>query len=134
MAARRLATHESTGIIQDFIEWMRICFKVEAGPMLAWIDKIGQRGREAHRQFLLGAQFLLREALHLQYHPGHVSRLDQEEIDSLRKFSQYLQFHQMVRLQEQLEQDYHLIVRNGNPKVIFMASSLSAHQILKERV
>lgn len=134
MAARRLAAHENTGIIQDFIEWMRVCYKVEAGPLLNWIEMISQRGREAQKQFVQGAQFLLREALHLQYNPGHKSRLDQEEIDSLKKFSQYLQFHQLIKLREQLEQDYHYIVRNGNPKVVFMNSSLSAHRILKERV
>lgn len=134
MAARRLAAHENTGIIQDFIEWMRICYKVEASPLLAWIEKISQRGREAQKQFIQGSQYLLREALHLQYNPGHISRLDQEEIDSLKKFSQYLQFHQLIKLREQLEQDYHYIVRNGNPKVVFMTSSLSAHRILKERV
>jgi len=133
MAARRLAAHESTGIIQDFIEWMRICYKVEAKPLLDWVDRISQRGREGQKHFVLGAQFLLREALHLQYNPDHISRLDKDEIESLKKFSQFLQFHQLIGLREQLEKDYHYIVRNGNPRIIFMTSSMSAHQILKQR-
>lgn len=133
MTARKLAAHENSDIINDFIGWMRLCYKVEAAPLVDWVEEMSKRGREAQKQFVQGSQFLLREALHFQYNPAHKSRLEENEVESLKKFSQYLQFDQLVRLQEQLEEDYRYIARNGNPKVIFMTSSLSAHKILKDR-
>ena len=133
MSARKLAAHENSDIINEFIGWMRLCYKVEAAPLVDWVEEMSKRGREAQKQFVQGSQFLLREALHFQYNPAHKSRLEENEVESLKKFSQYLQFDQLVRLQEQLEEDYRYIARNGNPKVIFMTSSLSAHKILKDR-
>jgi DNA polymerase III subunit delta' len=130
--ATKLVGQESTGVLDDFIEWMRLCFKVEAKLIIDWVEKISLQGRENQKQFLQGAQFLLREVLHMQYEPGYQSRLQQGELKALQNFAKFLNFEQLIKLRDQMEKDYYCIMRNGNPRIVFMSSSLSTNKILKK--
>lgn len=132
-AAQMLVGDERLDLTKEFLEWMRLCYKIDPSPLVNWIEKLAQKGREAQKNFLQGAAFLLREALHFQYNPTHLSRLTQEEVDALMKFSKFLKFHQLAKLQQQMEQDSYYIVRNGNPRLIFMTGSLNAHRVLMDR-
>ena len=114
-----------------FQEWMRICFLNDHSNMVPWAedffkaDKINQKGL-----FKFGLT-ILRESLMILNGAGGSLSLADSENKFVTNFSKTLDLAKLEKLYNLLNSAYYHLERNGNPKIIFLDTSLQIASIFR---
>lgn len=129
--AQQLATDKehSDFHFRMFSDWMRICMKLNGDTMINWVSEMAAIGRERQKQFIGYCLQALRQSMLIGL--GIPVPLRHDEAEFLSKFAAYLPFEQVAHIAEEMTKVYHAIGRNGNPKILFMSSSMRIHRFLK---
>jgi DNA polymerase-3 subunit delta' len=120
--------------IDDFLEWMRICFKINMPKLLVWVDKMAGVGRENQKNFLSHAVQLTRQTLMLNLNLPELVKLSQTDKELLKKFSQFVNANNCDDLLMAFDKAYYALERNANAKMLFLNLSFRVSALLNRKV
>jgi DNA polymerase-3 subunit delta' len=131
-AAIKMIAHETDPFFPFFSEWMRHCFGKKVIDMVDDTDVFAKLGREVQKSFLLYSCQMIRKAFVMNKQVPELVKLPKEEFAFIEKFSPYIHLGNIDHIFEMLSQGYTHIERNGNPKMIFLDSSLQLMQAFRQ--
>ncbi len=114
----------------SFREWMRLCYKNEAGNILKWVEKTAQAGREKQKSFCQYGLRIFRMCLLHNYNANDLIRFKGEELDFLSKFSRFIHHNNAIAIVEAFNEAIFHIERNANPKILFADLSFKLHRLM----
>lgn len=118
--------------IENFISWMRICYKRDVAETIDWSEKIAKAGREDQKSFLRYCLQMFRNAIVGHYTGGETVTLTNEQSAFLSKFAPFINHNNIVPLSEAIEEAHYHIERNANPRILFLDLSLKIFLHLKK--
>ncbi len=120
--------------IDNFILWMRLCYKRDVPATIDWVDQITGRGhtREEHKSFLKFCLQMFRNSIVGHYTNGDTVVLTGEQEKFLKKFAPFINHNNIVLLSQSIDEAHYHIERNANPKILFMDLSLKIFLQLKK--
>lgn len=116
---------------QLLLDWLRKCWRGHAVEMVRWTEEFAKLGRENQKQFLHYGLHFLREMLSLVSTGSQTMRLRPEELATAQNMAKVLDFEKIAQIVELLNDNIYYIERNANPKVLFLATSIQMHRIMK---
>jgi DNA polymerase-3 subunit delta' len=119
--------------IDDFLDWMRICFKINMPKLLIWVDKMAGVGRENQKNFLAHAVQLMRQTLMLNLDLPQLVKLSQIDKELLKKFSQFVNAGNCDDLLMAFDKAYYALERNANAKMLFLNLSFRVSALLNRK-
>lgn len=125
-------SESATFNIENFVQWMRLCYKRDVAETMNWIDKVAKAGREDQKSFLRYCLQMFRNAIVGHYTGGETVTLTDEQSAFLKKFSPFINHNNIVPLTEVIEEAHYHIERNANPKILFLDTSLKIFLQLKK--
>jgi len=130
--ALKMLAQETDPFFPFFSEWMRNCFSKNVIAMVNDMDVFAKMGREVQKSFLLYACQMVRKAFIMNNKVPELVKLPKEEFSFIEKFSPYIHLGNIDQVFEMLSLGYAHIERNGNPKMIFLDSSLQLMQAFRQ--
>jgi DNA polymerase III subunit delta' len=128
----RLYAAEENNYTEEFIVWMRACFKPDMGAILKWVDAMATTGRENQKNFLRYSIGLLRECILANQGITRLNNLLDSEKDFVSKFSGFIGPGNITQLNEAFSTAHYHIERNAHPKILFFNLSLSVNELLQQ--
>lgn len=119
--------------IDDFLDWMRICFKINMPKLLVWVDKMAGVGRENQKNFMAHAVQLTRQTLMLNLNLPQLVKLSQTDKELLKKFSQFVNAGNSDDLLSAFDKAYYALERNANAKMLFLNLSFRLSALLNRK-
>jgi DNA polymerase-3 subunit delta' len=116
---------------EEFIHWMRICFRTDMAGILTWVDKMATTGRENQKNFLVYGLNLFRECLLHRQKLDSLTRILESEKDFVQKFSAFIGPDNIGPLSEAFSTAHYHIERNANPKILLFNLTLQVNELLK---
>jgi DNA polymerase-3 subunit delta' len=129
--ALRLFEAEENNYTEEFITWMRACFKPDMAAVLKWIDTMATTGRENQKNFFLYSIGVLRECLLMNQGMHQLNHLLESEKDFVSKFSAWIGPANIAELNEAFSTAHYHVERNANPKILFFNLSLQVNELLQ---
>jgi len=120
-------------VIDDFLDWMRICFKINMPKLLVWVDKMAGVGRENQKNFLTHVVQLTRQTLMLNLNLPDLVKLSQTDKELLKKFSQFVNAGNCDDLLNAFDKAYYALERNANAKMLFLNLSFRVSSLLNRK-
>jgi DNA polymerase-3 subunit delta' len=120
--------------IDDFLDWMRICFKINMPKLLVWVDKMAGVGRENQKNFLAHAVQLTRQTLMLNLNLPELVKLSQTDKELLKKFAQFVNAGNCDDLLTAFDKAYYALERNANAKMLFLNLSFRVSTLLNRKM
>ncbi len=117
----------------SFREWMRLCYKNEAGNILKWVEKTAQSGREKQKSFCQYGLRVFRLCLLHNYKAGDLIKFEGEELDFLKKFSRFIHHNNAIAIVDAFNDAISHIERNANPKILFADLSFKLHMLMHSK-
>ncbi len=124
-------TEENRFHFDMFVSLMRLCFAVDVVGILAWIDKMADRGRERQKQFFQYALRIIRGNFIQNIKAGNIDLLSEEERNFSDKFSSFVHSGNVFAIYNELNKASEHIEYNGNSRLIFFDLSLRMAKLLK---
>jgi len=128
--ALRLFEAEENNYTEEFIKWMRACFKPDMPVVLKWVETMATTGRENQKNFLLYSIGILRECLLQNQGINQLNHLLESEKDFASKFSAWIGPDNIAELNEAFSTAHYHIERNAHPKILFFNLSLLVNEQL----
>ena len=113
---------DQTGItnsINFFIRWMRACYGLQLETIQELCEEFQGLGRERQKALLEQSSGILRKVLMYRTLPQTKSKLLQEELQFVHKFSQFITPDNSAGMLEALNEAHYHIERNANPRITF---------------
>ena len=129
--AIKLITEVDDDVPAMFREWMRICFKNNYPLMVDWAEKLGKASRLSQKGLFQHAMTVLRESLLVQNGVPQNEWAVQEEQKFVTNFSRTLDLNKLEQLYKIINTAYYHLERYGNPKIIFLDTSLQIAEAFK---
>ena len=114
-----------------YIEWMRMCYKLDMTGIISWSNRMAGIGREQQKDFLRFCLRLTREALIYSNQTHEINYISEDEKNFLEKFSAFITNNNSDRIYKILNESYYHIERNASPKIIFFELSLQINKLLR---
>jgi DNA polymerase-3 subunit delta' len=138
--AQAMAKQESVSveIEKEFIDWMRMCLflsipsrQEEAFRNLnEWMDVMVKAGRERQKNFISYGLEIGHECLVTNYADASLVRMTDEIIPTFSKFVKYINQNNADFFTEELNKAAFHIMRNANPRILFLDLSFKMNRIL----
>ncbi len=130
--AEQLLSVEQGDDANFFTDWLRACWMGDPANIMQQVHLFAELGRENQKQFFrYGLQFF-RELIVAQVVGNQPLKLPEAIAGTARKFAAVVDFEQCQAICEQLNSDLYYIERNANARVLFTASSITMHEILRK--
>jgi DNA polymerase-3 subunit delta' len=114
-----------------FLEWMRACLKMNLKTINDLTQELAATSREQQKLFLQNSMHILRECLMINYADRSMVRLEGEELDSIKKFSPFVNGKNAERFVEEFNKAHFHLERNANFKILFADLSLKVNSLLQ---
>jgi DNA polymerase III subunit delta' len=117
---------------QQFTTWLRACWQGDPINIMQQVDAFAALGRENQKQFLrYGLQFF-RELLVALIAGSKPLKLPDDVAEVARKFAGVVNFEQCEAICKQINDDLYFVERNANARILFTATSIEVHEILRK--
>lgn len=134
-AINLMNTNEQVQFYQEnFIAWMRMCFRYKVHDILNWIPSVASIGRERQKAFLHYGIHLLRENYLLNQGLESVTRMTPSEKEFSSKFYPFIHTGNIETLFSSLSRAIQQIEMNANPRILFLDLSMEIYKGLKIKV
>lgn len=107
-----------------FQEWMRICFSNNYLQMVNWADDFSKANKINQKGLFQYGLSILRDSLLMQNGASEIVNANGKEVDFIANFSKALTLDKLQKLYELMNTAFYHLERNGNPKIIFLDTSL----------
>ena len=130
-AAMVLSKETENDNANQFLDWMRKCFKGNGVEMVTWVDQFAGAGREKQKLFLRYGLHFLRELMVLILTGNENLRLRGNELETAKRMKNVVKFDHIEPMTTLFNETIFHIERNANPKVLFLDASIRLNKILK---
>ncbi len=124
LQAIKLVDDQEDGTATSFHEWMRICFKNDYPQMVDWADEFNKMGRTHQKGLFQYGLSIVRDSLLSQNKLPDLIHANEKDKVFADNFSKALNLSQMEKLYKLLNSAFYHLERNGNPRIIFLDTSL----------
>jgi DNA polymerase-3 subunit delta' len=128
--AMKLLDKEEDNHTQQFIEWMRACFKKNFGSLVAFADEYHNLDKLSQRNLLQYSTNMLRETLLYISGADTIQRAHGEEKKFIQDFSKVMTLNKVERAFTLMNDASYHLERNGSAKMIFLDLSLQLAKTL----
>jgi DNA polymerase-3 subunit delta' len=122
--ATKLINEEDHNSHSSFHEWMRMCFKTDYAEMVAWADEFNSMNKIQQKGLLQYGLSTVRDALLAQSGLDKLIHTNDTDKKFADNFSRALDLSKLEKLYNLLNSTVYHLERNGNPKIIFLDTSL----------
>jgi len=129
--AQKLINTEDDQSNASFQEWMRMCFKNEYAMMVDGADEFNKMGRTLQKSLLQYGLSIIRDSLLSQNNRKDLIHAMDKDMQFANNFSRTLNLQKLDQLYQLLNTAFYHLERNGNPKIIFLDTSLKISMIFK---
>lgn len=120
--------------VELFRDWMRLCYKAEVKPILAWVEECAGFEREKLRDFLKFCAASLGDAFHLNQGRDVMTRsLFEQAHFKLQDFAPFIHLRNTPLILEQLDSAAYEISRNVNARLVLTDISLELARKLRAK-
>jgi DNA polymerase-3 subunit delta' len=130
-ALRKLGQTGVDSMLENFRNWMRICYKKDVTEIRRWADKMHDTGREDVKQFIEYSLHMVRQCLMENYTHGQLSRLSGEEKSFTDNFASFINDRNIVEITNELDLAHRDVTRNVYMKLVMFDLSLKLHGHLR---
>lgn len=128
-----------------FVDWLRVCYQGKPLDMVQWVEAIvsGQHpnknffqkmGRKDQIAFLQYALFFIKEFLALKLGGQKLGiRLQKTELTTAKNMLKIIGMEQMQQMITLFDEVAFHVERNGNPRILFLNTSIKIHHILRKQ-
>lgn len=114
-----------------FADWMRDCFRHDYGKLLQTATSFDDLTREAQKNFLHFSLNVFRNALMASLDIHQLIQVSESQKQFVTNFAKALPPQNMERILAAINETYHYIERNANPKIVFLDLSLEMANLIK---
>lgn len=107
-----------------FQEWMRTCFSKNYSSMIEFAEELSKANKILQKGIIQYGMSILREALLINNGASNLVHEQKEERTFVDNFAKTLSFERLTSMYEMLNSAFYHLERNGNPKIIFLDTSL----------
>ena len=107
-----------------FQDWMRICFSNNYPSMVEWAENFSKVNKINQKGLFQYGLAILRDSLLVQNGASDVINANGSENSFVTNFSKAITFTKLEKLYQLLNTAFYHLERNGNPKLIFLDTSL----------
>ena len=132
--ALKLVDHKENDNAKLFLEWMRKCYQGNGVELVKWVENFAGIGRENQKHFVRYALHFMREYMMVKLTGRQNVRLQETELKTAVKLTKVIEFEQIRKISELLDDCFYYIERNANPKILFLDASINMNKILKTKV
>ena len=104
---------------ERFIELMRVCYKKQVLPMMAWAEGMAKLGREEQKHFLRYSLYMVRQSLMKNYTEDKLLRASPEEVAFLDKFARFITGNNVLDFTNLFDESHYNVERNAHAKMLF---------------
>ncbi|MES2628244.1 MAG: DNA polymerase III subunit delta [Bacteroidota bacterium] len=117
---------------ENFRNWMRMCYKPDVSGLTDWAEDTAKLGREKIKQFIQYALFIARQCMLKHYLGDEKLAVRGAELDFVSRFSPFINERNIIEMNDQFDEAYRDIARNGNPKIVLLDLSFKTIVLLKK--
>lgn len=128
-----LAPETTDTLLQDFILFMRLCYRFNFTDLYSFVDKLSGRGREYLKNFFFFSIRMLRENLLMNLKLQDLNSMSKTEYEFSEKFSYFITHKKAKDILNEMNLAFFHIERNGNIKLILFDLALKTGQILRKK-
>ena len=129
--AKKIINSSKDDFLDVFKKWMRNCYTNNFSKIQSDLDWFNGQTRINKKAFLLYSLNLVRESF-IKKINSNLSRIVDEELDFIEKFSQSLNQNASETIILEMNEAIRFLDRNANPKIIFLDLSLEISNVFKE--
>ena len=129
--AKKIINTSKVDFLDVFKNWMRNCYTNDFSKIQSDLDWFNDQSRINKKAFLLYSLNLVRESF-IQNINSSLSRIVDEELDFIKKFSKSLNQNTSETIIFEMNESIRFLDRNANPKIIFLDLSLEIANVFKE--
>lgn len=129
--AINLASQDSVNYSDSLFQWLRVAYKMEPVEMSKWVNEMASWGRENQKNFLEYGLHFFREYLFSLMTGKKNLRLNEYELSIAQKMTSLLDISKTEQLILILNECIGSIERNANPKILFLADSLTVGRVMR---
>lgn len=130
-AAINLASHDNVNYSDALFQWLRVSYKMEPVELAKWVGEMAKWGRENQKHFLEYGLHFFREYLFSLMTGSDKMRLNEYEKSIAKKMTSLLDISKTEKLIAVFNDCIGAVGRNANPKILFLADSLTIGRIMK---
>jgi DNA polymerase-3 subunit delta' len=127
---------EASEARQDYLaimrNWLAAMVKKDINGCIEWSEQLAAKGRENQKNFLQYALRFFREMLMLRTKNKSLNFLLREENELAGKVNPLISLKKIFKIQEEIEQAYHHIERNGTPKIVLLDLSFNLIRLIQK--
>lgn len=112
------SVNEDQDDLNDFIQFMRTCYKKDVIGMIEWADAMGTQTKDRQKGFLVYSLHLFRQSILKNYTDDILTRLNDEEAGFLKNFAKFITGNNIVDFNNTFDEAIYHIDRNANSKII----------------
>lgn len=116
-----------------FIDWMRACYSYKRmGDLVAMAENFHQMDKLQQRNLLNYSMDMMRESLLGLSGATQLYRIQNEELDFIKKFSSQLSVKKIDKTYQLINSAFYHLERNGSAKMIFLDLSLQVAKTIHQ--
>lgn len=116
---------------EQFVFLMRTCWARKVLDLLSWSKEISSLGRERQKSFLEYAVKMTRESFMNNLNDESLIFASLREKEFMQRFSPFINEDNLIFIYSELNRAYADVIRNGNPKLIFLDLSLKLVKVIR---
>jgi DNA polymerase III subunit delta' len=120
-------------LLNEFRNWMLMCYKKDVLGCIDWSDKISKEGRNKQKNLLVYALSLYRKSMLLHVLDANQIVFQEHEKDFMNKFYQFVHQDNILDLVELFSEAVYHLERNANSKMMFLDMSLKIIKLILKR-
>jgi DNA polymerase-3 subunit delta' len=118
-AIQQLKQQENIDFLEFFKNLMRSGYKKDVNAMLDWAEEAAQQSKEKQKLFVVYALHLIRQSILMNYTPGSLVKLSQNEADFLKNFAKFINGKNIQSFMQTMNDIHYHLERNANPRIVF---------------
>lgn len=118
-AIHQLKQQENIDFLEFFKNLMRSGYKKDVNAMLDWAEEAAQQSREKQKLFVVYALHLIRQSILMNYSPGSMVKLSQNESEFLKNFATFINGKNIQVFMKTMNDIHYHLERNANPRIVF---------------
>lgn len=128
-----LASEDNRYNLNQFIDFMKICYTRDNIEAIKWSAEIAKIGREKQKFFLYYSLIMIRENFVLNFNEQKILQMTKEEMKFAVKFSKLINVNNVSELTEEFNLAYQHIERNGSAKIIFTDLAFKIMELIRKK-
>lgn len=128
-----MGTDKQSPYFEMFQRIMRICYLRNVPDALDWAEDAASLGRERQKELLAYMVRMIRESLMLNLGIDEIVYLAGDEADFGKKFSPFINGHNVVQFYNELGTAIEHISRNGNGSIVFTHLALTLMKLIVKK-